>query len=102
MKKKITLPRLQKIISEEIKIYMNEAVDHEAIREIVNGASKLLAAVESFKETATQSMTNAVTPHIDELEKVLENMVSSPGSYVPKEKPIVKKVSLKPTPRTEV
>lgn len=96
MTNKITLPRLQKIISEEIQTYISEAIDHESIREIVNGASKLLAAVEAFKSTASPGMTNAVTPHLAEIEKVLENMVSNPGSYVQKKQNTVKKVSLKP------
>jgi hypothetical protein len=91
---KININDLRKIINEEIS-NLNEAVDHAGIRDIVNGASKLLAAVEAFKKTAPHSAINAVTPHITELEKTLEDMVSTPGSYVPKQKIEPKKVSLK-------
>lgn len=93
---KISLSTLRHIINEELsQSIVNEAVDHKSINSIVNVASKLLAAVESFKEKAPPAAINAVTPHITELEKMLENMVSSPGSYVlvPKKEP--KKVSLK-------
>ena len=89
----IDLQRLREMIKEEI----NEAVDHKSINGIVSVASKLLAAVEGFKEKAPHAAINAVTPHLGELEKALENMVSNPGSYVqlPKKEP--QKVSLKAT-----
>jgi hypothetical protein len=74
---------------------MGESVDHKSISDVVNVASKLLAAVEGFKEKAPPAAINAVTPHLGELEKVLENMVGSPGSYVPTPKKEPKKVSLK-------
>lgn len=93
----IKLDRLRIIVKEEIGRIagLSEAVDHAGIRDVVNGASKLLAAVEAFKGTAPPSAINAVTPHIDELERVLEDMVSTPGSYVAKPKVEPKKVSLK-------
>jgi hypothetical protein len=74
---------------------VTEAVDHASIRDVVNVASKLLAAVEMFKEKASPHAINAVTPHIGTLEKVLEDMVSTPGSYVQKPKVEPKKVSLR-------
>jgi len=95
MSTNITLPRLRKIIAEELTVSMNEQVDHASIREVVNTASKLLAAVEAFQSTANGPMTNAVTPHLAEIGKVLENMVSTPGSYVEKKKAVVQRVSLK-------
>lgn len=96
MSKKITLPRLRSLIAEELKSNIQEGVDHASIREVVNGASKLLAAVETFKEVANGPMTNALTPHLDAMAKALEDMVSSPGSYVEKKKAEPQKVSLKP------
>jgi hypothetical protein len=74
---------------------MNEQVDHAAIKDIVTGASKLLAAVEAFKKSAGPAATNAVTPHLGALEKTLEDMVGTPGSYVSKPKVEPKKVSLR-------
>lgn len=99
--KKITVPQLKEIIAQEINSTLQEAVDHEAIREVVNGASKLLAAVEAFKEVASPSMVNALTPQINQIEKTLERMVSNPGAYIQKKKPLAKnvlpkKVTLKP------
>jgi hypothetical protein len=93
MTPKINLTDLRRIVREELKL--NETVDHAAIRDIVTDASKLLAAVESFKSTASISAKNAVTPHIDQIEKVLEDMVSTPGSYVAKPKLVPKKVTLR-------
>ena len=92
---KVKLGDLRKIVKEELST-LQEQVDHAAIKDVVNGAQKLLAAVEAFKSAAPPSAINAVTPHIDELEKVLENMVTTPGSYVPQKKVEPKKVSLKP------
>lgn len=95
MTQKISLDRVREIIKEEIDD-MNEAVDHNGIRDIVTVASKLLAAVEGFKEKASSHAINAVTPALSQLEQTLEDMVSTPGSYVVKPRPEPKRVSLKP------
>jgi hypothetical protein len=94
MQAKLKLKDLRQIVKEELSA-LHEQVDHAAIKDVVNGAQKLLAAVEAFKGTAPPSAINAVTPHINELERVLEDMLSTPGSYVPKKKVEPKKVSLK-------
>jgi len=93
IKQHISLPRLREIIKDEL----NEAVDHKSINSIVGVASKLLAALEGFKDKAPPSAINAVTPHLTELAKMLENMVSNPGSYVPQPKKEPQHVSLKAT-----
>lgn len=92
---KISLKDLRRIVKEEVST-LHEQVDHAAIKDVVTGAQKLLASVEAFKKTAPASAIHAVTPHIDELERVLEDMLSTPGSYVPRKKVEPKKVSLKP------
>jgi len=93
---KITNARLREIIKEELaKQQIDEAVDHASMSAVATSASKLLAAVESFKEKASAHAINAVTPGLAELEKTLENMVSNPGSYVMKPKVEPKKVSLR-------
>jgi len=95
---KISLVRLRQIIQSELAEHtVNETVDHNGIRDIVTIASDLLAAVEDFKENASPAAINAMTPHLGEIEKTLENMVSAPGSYVvvPKKEPQM--VSLKPS-----
>lgn len=93
---KINLKNLRRLIQEEMaSASVNEAVDHKSINSVVGVASKLLAAVESFKEKAPPAAINAVTPHLSELEKSLENMLASPGSYVPQPKKEPKVVSLK-------
>lgn len=95
MNGKITIPQLQKIVYEEIKQSMREGIDHASIRDVVNAASKLLAALEAFKKDANGAMTNALVTHIEPMEATLSDMVSTPGSYVDK-KVIKKVVSLKP------
>lgn len=93
---KISLLKLRQIIKEEMRVpEINESLDHKGISSIVAVASKLLAAVDGFKEKAPPAAINAVTPHLAELEKVLENMVSTPGAYVPQPKKEPKVVSLK-------
>ena len=83
----ITQDRLRELINEELeKALVNEFVDHSSISTVTGAASKLLAAIESFKDKVKESAPaaiNAVTPHLSELERVLENMVTTPGSYVP-------------------
>lgn len=74
---------------------LTEQVDHASMSAVVSSASKLLAAVESFKEKASAHAINAVTPGLAELEKTLEAMVSNPGTYVVKPKVEPKKVSLR-------
>lgn len=97
----INMQKLRQIIKDEIgQKTVKEAVDHKSINSIVTVASKLLAAVEGFKEKAPPSAINAVTPHLGELEKMLEHMVSNPGSFVPQPKKVPQKVSLKASKST--
>lgn len=92
----MSLNKIRKIIREELKQkQLAEEVDHSGIRDVVNGASKLLAAVEGFQEHASPSMVHAVTPHIDAMRAVLEDMVSTPASYVQKAKAEPKVVQLR-------
>lgn len=95
---KISVKRLREIIAEEARASasINEFVDHKGISDIVAVASKLMAALEAFKEKAPPAAINAVTPHILSIETALENMVSSPGSYVPEPRKEPRHVSLKP------
>lgn len=102
MEFKITETKLRQIINEELEA-LKEDVDHEGVKKVVNAASKLLKACAAFKEDPTPPMTNAVTPHLDSLIKVLEAMINTPASYVikiakPKKKKIVQlRAQVKPT-----
>jgi len=91
---KFKLTDLRRIVKEELTS-LKEQVDHTSIRDVVTKASELLAAVEEFKAEAAAPVINATTPHLDELERVLEDMVSTPGSYVSKPKVEPKIVSLR-------
>lgn len=98
---KISKQRLQKIIAEELKTLKEDVssgpVDHMAIKDVVAKAADLITAIAEFKEEATPAMLNAMTPHINNVEKALQNMVSTPGSYVTVAKKEPKKVSLRST-----
>lgn len=97
---KISSERLRQIIAEELS-KVTESVDHKSINSIVAVASKLLAAVEAFKDKAPPAAVNALTPHLGQVEKVLENMLSTPAAYVPKVKKEPKIVSLSAKKKTE-
>jgi hypothetical protein len=98
----ISNQRLREIIIEEAKKILSEdAVDHVAVKDVVNKAADLITAIADFKEDASPGMMNALTPHLDSVEKALQNMVSTPGSYVSAPKKEPKVVSLRSTPTTD-
>lgn len=92
MKIRITEERLRQIITEELSS-LKEDVDHEGVKQVVNGASKLLKACQAFQENPTPAMTNATTPHLSNLVQALEAMLNNPVSYTvqkPKARRVVK------------
>src|SRR5271170_296662 len=95
---KISLLRLRQLIKDEVaQGNVSEGVDHKGITSITSTAGKLMAAIEGFKEKAPPAAINAVTPCLGQLEEILENMLSSPGSYVVKPKKEPQHVTLKAT-----
>ena len=97
---KISKEQLYKIIKEELGS-LKENVDHVAMKDVVSKAADLITAISEFKEEASPSMMNALTPHLDGVEKALQNMVSTPGSYVTAPKKEPRTVSLRSTPATK-
>lgn len=91
----INKQRVRELIIEEMQ-KLKEDVDHEGISDVVTAASRLLGGVKKFKEAATGQMTHAVTPHLDKLQRVLEDMIQTPGSYVKRVVKQPKVVSLRP------
>lgn len=93
----ITRDRLKQIVVEEYQKLLSEAtIDHASIKDIVAAASKLLTAVEHFRAKASPTMMSSVGVSLDKVEKVLEDMVATPGSYVVVPKKVRQRVSLKP------
>jgi hypothetical protein len=90
----ISKQRVRELIVEEMH-RLNEDIDHEGIGNVVSAAGKLLGAVKKFRDDATGQMTHAVTPHLEQLQRVLEDMVQTPGSYVKVVAPKKKIVSLR-------
>lgn len=95
----VKLKDLRQIVKEELTS-LNEAAKEQAIHAakaaVSSAASKLLSAIEDFKESATPAAMSAAMPHLGELEKMLDHMTDAPGAYVVKPKAEPKKVSLKP------
>lgn len=93
----ITRNRLKQIVVEEYDKLVSEAtIDHASIKDIVAAASKLLTAVEKFRSMASPTMMSSVGTSLDKVEKTLEDMVATPGSYVVVPKKVRQRVSLKP------
>ena len=92
---KIGLEKLKKIIREEMS-RLDEGEDHDTAAKIMSSATKLLSAIESFKESASEKVKAEIGVHLEETEKVLQRVVASPMQYVDVAKPVVKKVTLKP------
>lgn len=96
---KISITALRRIIAEEIEA-LQEGSGEDSAADIVSSASKLLKALESFKESTKDKakVKSELDPHVAEIEKFLKRVISSPMQYVDSPKPVVKKVvSLKPT-----
>lgn len=100
----ISAERVRQIVIEELKLkQLREEVDHAGITNVVKLAGKLLDSIEKFDESASGKMKSATTPQLDQLKRVLEDMVSTPGSYVdvaPREPKIVSLRAMS-TPKTD-
>lgn len=98
---KIGIARLKEIIQEEIEnMSLQEGADHDTATKIMSSASKLLKAIEAFKDTGSEKLKSEVGESVDNLEKILNRVVASPMQYIDTVKPTkVKKVSLRSTPK---
>jgi len=97
---KIELDRLKKIIREELATKLNEGEDHNAASKQMSSATKLLGAVETFKNDASVKAKAEVGKLLEDLEKLLNRIIGSPMQYVDTTQPPQskgKKVTLKST-----
>lgn len=92
---KIGIATLKKIIREEIE-NLYEGTDEDSASKIMSGATKLLSAIENFKESASEKVKAELGSNLDGVEQLLKRVVSSPMQYVDASSPGPKKVSLKP------
>lgn len=92
---KIGLARLKKIIREELET-LHEGDDHDSAAKIMSAATKLLGAIEAFKESSSEKVKAEIGTNMDSVEQLLNRIVASPMQYVDATKPPTKKVSLKP------
>lgn len=74
----------------------SEGTDHDTASKIMSGATKLLSAIETFKETASEKVKSEIGSNLDGVEQLLNRIVASPMQYVDVTAPGPKKVSLKP------
>lgn len=92
---KIGISRLKKIIREELSM-IHEGEDHDSASKIMSSATKLLSAIETFKETASEKAKAEMGTNLDGVEQLLNRIVASPMQYVDATKPPTKKITLKP------
>jgi molybdenum-dependent DNA-binding transcriptional regulator ModE len=92
---KIEINRLQKIIREELE-NLREGADHDSAAKLMSAATKLINAIDSFKEAASEKAKAELDAHLASVEQTLSRIVSSPMQYVDVTKPPVKRVTLKP------
>lgn len=92
---KISLQTLKKIIQEEVA-NLHEGVDHDTASKVMSAATKLLSAIESFKDNASEKAKAEMGSNLDSVEQLLNRIVASPMQYVDATKPPAQKVTLKP------
>ena len=92
---KITLQTLKKIIREEVTT-LREGADHDTASKVMSAATKLLGAIEAFKESASEKAKAEMGTNLDGVEQLLNRIVASPMQYVDATKPPAQKVTLKP------
>jgi hypothetical protein len=93
---KIGIARLKTIIREEIA-NLYEGDDHDSASKNVAAASKLIGAIEGFKESASEKAKSELASNLDAAEQILKRIIGSPMSYVDAtEPPEQKVVHLKP------
>lgn len=91
---KIGISRLKKIIREEMSL-LREGEDHDSASKIMSSATKLLSAIETFKDTASEKAKAEMGSNLDGVEQLLNRIVASPMQYVDATKPPAKKITLK-------
>lgn len=86
---KISLEELRKVVREELEL-VQEDIDHQSVKGVVNSASSLLHAIDKFnKSEPTAAMSTGVNTLLSSLRKSLEDMIQNPTSYVDKPGPKV-------------
>jgi len=91
---KIALDTLKKIIREEME-NLREGEDHDTAAKIMTSTSKLLSAIEAFKESSSEKVKSELGEPLEKVEQVLNRIMASPMQYIDVTKPVVKKVTLK-------
>lgn len=80
---KIDLAQLRRlIITESQKQKLEEDIDHAAVSALVSSASKLMGAITAFKAKAGTKASSLLGSKLDDIVKVLEIMIKSPGQVV--------------------
>jgi hypothetical protein len=86
---KISLEELRNIVKEELEL-VQEDLDHQSVKGIVNSASSLLHAIDKFhKSEPSAAMQTGVSTLLTSLRKSLEDMIQNPTSYVDRPPPTV-------------
>lgn len=86
----MSIKHIKQIIAEEVQQLLekksDKEEDHSQMARVVKAASDLLSALSTFDKVASGPMVNALGSHVEEMRKLLRNMVETPASYVQKSK----------------
>lgn len=86
---KISLEELRKVVREELEL-VQEDLDHQSVKSVVNSASSLLHAIDKFNASEpTAAQMTGVNTLLSSLRKSLEDMIQNPTSYVDRPPPKV-------------
>ncbi len=86
---KISLEELRKVVREELEL-VQEDLDHQSVKSVVNSASSLLHAIDKFNSSEpTAAQSTGVNTLLTSLRKSLEDMIQNPTSYVDRPPPKV-------------
>jgi len=78
----ISLPRLKKIINEELRrYYLFEGEKEKVALQHALEASKCLDAIEKYLEVATEHAKSALGSSIESVQKTLRDITDKPQSY---------------------
>ena len=108
MHKNIDLSRIKQLVTEEVsrarcltETMTDTSADPRARADVVSAASKLLSALKSFEDKASESMKSHVSSHLEAVTDVLDDMTRRPDAYVDHLSSLKRTVTLKPVSNEE-
>lgn len=100
---KINFERLQNIIREEVTAFAQgpakkadvvisptktAAQEADVVSKITRGAGSMLSAISNFEELESESLKASIGSKIEDVKKILMQVVQNPYNYIDKAKPV--------------